>query len=123
MPTNVRVIQHSDFLRASADGRVDLGAAIRLLQSVATAAAPLDDYEVLIDIRDTVGRLDPDELQQLATSLSRFDRTFLRKTAVLCPPERFDNGHLFSVLAANRGFSGVRAFLDYENAMEWLLAG
>ena len=48
--------------------------------------------------------------------------TFLRKTAVLCPRERFDNARFFSLLAASHGFRGVRAFLAYEDAMEWLLA-
>jgi hypothetical protein len=46
----------------------------------------------------------------------------MRKTAVLCPRERFDNAKLFSLLAGNRGFRQFRAFLSYEDAMEWLLA-
>src|SRR4051812_27967148 len=57
MATNVRVIRPSDFLRANADGRVDLEGAKGLLAKVATAAAALQDYEVLIDIRDAVGHL------------------------------------------------------------------
>jgi hypothetical protein len=72
MATNVRVIRLSDFLRANAEGRVDLEAAKGLLRKVATAAASLQDYEVLIDIRDVVGRLTTDDVQELAESLVEF---------------------------------------------------
>jgi hypothetical protein len=121
MSTNVRVIQPLDFLRVRADGRVDLQMASALLVQVAAAAAPLDEYEVLIDIRDVVGQLTPDEVCELAESLDQFRSTFLRKTAVLCPRERFDNARFFSLLAGNHGFHRIRAFLTYEDAMEWLL--
>ena len=122
MSTNIRVIQTSDFLRARADGRVDLEKARSLLAEVAAAAAPLDEYQVLIDIRDVVGQLTPDEVCELAGSLDQFRSTFLRKTAVLCPRERFDNARLFSLLAGSHGFRSIRAFFSYEDAMEWLLA-
>ena len=122
MSTNVRVVRPSEFLRVRADGRVDLDMAKAMLERVAAAAAPLDDYEVLIDIRDVVGRLTSDEVCELAGSLDQFHATFLRKTAVLCPRERFDNTRLFSLLAASHGFRRIRAFLSYEDAMEWLMA-
>ena len=35
----------------------------------------------------------------------------------------FDNARFFSLLAASHGFSRIRAFLTYEDAMEWLMAG
>ena len=122
MTTNVRVIHPKDFLRARADGRVDLEMGKKLLADVASAAAPLENYEVLIDIRDAVGQLTPDEVNELAGSLIQFRETFLRKTAVLCPRERFDNARFFSLLAASHGFRRIRAFVTYEDAMEWLLA-
>jgi hypothetical protein len=121
MSTSVRVIRPPDFLRARTDGQVDLGMAKSLLARVAEAAAPLDEYDILIDIRDVVGQLTPDEVSELAGSLDQFRRAFLRKTALLCPRERFDNAKLFSLLAGSHGFRHVRAFLSYEDAMEWLL--
>ena len=122
MSTNVRVVHPSDFLRARADGRVDLEAGKQLLAQVATAAAPLERYQVLIDIRDALGQLTPEDLHELAGSLQGFGDAFLRKTAVLCPRDRFDNARFFSLLAASHGFRRVRAFLTYEDAMEWLMA-
>lgn len=122
MSNHVRVIHASDFLRARADGQVDRETGKELLAKVAAAAAPLEDYQVLIDIRDAVGRLTPEDLHELAGALVAHGPTFLRKTAVLCPRERFDNARFFSLLAASHGFTRVRAFLAYEDAMEWLLA-
>jgi hypothetical protein len=122
MSTNVRVLHPSDFLRARADGRVDLEMGKALLQQLADAAAPLERFEMLIDLRDAVGKLTPEELHELAGSLIRFRKTFLHRTALLCPRERFDNARFFSMLAASYGFARVRAFLAYEDAMEWLMS-
>ena len=123
MGNNVKVIHSADFLRARADGQVDRETGKALLAKVAAAAAPLERYQVLIDIRDAVGRLSPEDLHELAADLVDHGPAFLRKTAVLCPRDRFDNARCFSLLAASHGFSRVRAFLAYEDAMEWLLAG
>jgi hypothetical protein len=122
MPTNVRVVHSWDFVRATADGRVDFDSARNMLRTLAAAAAPLDDCEMLIDIRDAVGHLTPDEIQRLAATLAEFQRTFTRKTAILCPRERFESSFLFSTLAAHHGFGRIRAFIAYEDAMEWLIA-
>ena len=42
------------------------------------------------------------------------------RTAVLCPVAKFDRAKFFVVCAENRGLN-VRAFVSYEDAMEWLL--
>jgi hypothetical protein len=121
MASNVRIVHPSDFLRARADGRIDLAVGKELLEQVARAAAPLENFHVLIDLRDAVGGLTPDDLHELAGSLARFHQTFLHKTAVLCPREGFDNARFFGLLAASHGFRRIRAFLAYEDAMEWLM--
>ena len=122
MSATVRVLHATDFLRARTDGRVDLEMGKELLADLAEAARPLERYEVLIDIRNSIGQLTADELSELAGSLIDFRSTFLHKTAVLCPRERFDNARFFSLLAASHGFARIRAFLSYEDAMEWLMA-
>ena len=121
MPTTVRVIRTPDFLRVRADGHVDLDMGKRLLDEVAAAAGELEEYRVLIDIRDAVGQLKPEDLVALAGSLAGYDQTFHHRTAVLCPRERFDRGRFFALLAAGEGFKNIRAFVGYEDAMEWLM--
>lgn len=121
MPTNLRVIHHADFLRARPDGQVDLDMAQRALAEIAHAAGGLGDFHLLVDIRNLSGSLTPAELHELAASLLPYGETFMRKTAVLCPRERFDHARFFSLLAASHGFTRIRAFLSYEDAMEWVL--
>ena len=122
MSTMVQVIHPSDFLRVRADGQVDLATGKVLLAEIAQAGARLANYQVLIDIRDVEGHFTPDELHELAGTLIQHRDTFLHRTGILCPRERFDNTRFFSLLAASHGFTRVRAFISFEDAMEWLMA-
>ena len=61
------------------------------------------------------------DLWYLAAQLSKVDETFSRKTAVLCPRERFDKAAFFALCAQNRGFP-VRAFTSFEDAIAWPVA-
>ena len=51
----------------------------------------------------------------------RYRKTFARRTAILCPIERFDHARFFALCAEHRGFN-IQAFTSYEEAMEWLLS-
>jgi len=121
MPANLRVVRTPDFLRVRSDGRADLEAGKKLLAEIAEAVAPLGDYCLLVDLRDGTGQLSPDEQLELAGALLCYGGTFMHKTAILCPRERFDHARFFSMLAGLHGFRRIRAFFDYEAAMEWLL--
>jgi hypothetical protein len=120
MATNVKVIHPTEFVRARPDGEVDLETSKRMLGELAAAGSRVEQFHVLIDIRNVSGRLTADNLHELASSLPGYGETFLRRTALLCPRERFDSARLFSLLAAGHGFRQLRAFLTYEDAMEWL---
>jgi hypothetical protein len=122
MPADVKVIHSSDFIRARPDGEADLQLAEKLLKDIAEAGAGLDDFDILVDTRHLKGRLSVTDLWALAEKLVRFRKTFARRTAVLCPLERFDHARFFALCAENRGFN-MHAFTSYEEAMEWLLAG
>ena len=99
MPTNVRIIRPPDFLRATAGGVFDLEAAEKLLAAIATAAQERE-LELLIDTRRAHGAAD---LWFLADRLVRYRGTFERKTAVLCPTEKFDRARFFALCAENKG--------------------
>jgi hypothetical protein len=121
MSTTVRVVHPNDFLRARADGHVDLEAGKALLSQLATASHDLQRFEMLIDLRDATGHLTAEDLYALADSLAEFKSTFSHRTAVLCPRERFDNVRFFSLLASSRGYPHIHAFLAFEDAMDWLM--
>jgi hypothetical protein len=118
--TNVRVIEAKDFVRATPEGQADMATAERLLQDIARAGAGLEDFHVLVDTRRATGGLGANELWSLAQKLAQYRHAFGRKTAILCPLERFDHSRFFALCAENRGFD-VRAFVSYEDAMEWLI--
>ena len=121
MPAPVKVIHARDFVRARPEGVCDLEESIRLLTEIANAAAGLKEHDVVLDVRRVEPGLNVTELWTLAQKLAGFRNAFSRKTAVLCPLERFDNARFFVMCAENHGFN-IRAFTSYEGAMEWILA-
>jgi len=120
MPHSVRVIRPPDFIRARPDGLVDMEAAEKLLADIAATVKGQDDIEILIDTRRAQAELGAADLWFLAERLARYGGSFSRKTAVLCPLEKFDRARFFALCAENKGFN-VMAFTSYEEAMDWLL--
>jgi hypothetical protein len=120
VPANIKVIHARDFVRAQPDGQAHLEKAEQLLRDIAQAGEGLENFEILVDTRDVSGSLSAPDLWTLAERLVRFRKTFARRTAIICPIERFDHSRFFALCAENHGFN-VRAFTSYEDAMEWLL--
>jgi hypothetical protein len=122
MPTNIKIINAQDFVRAAPRGQFDFEMTKNLLMEIASAATSLADFEIIIDTRNAQATLSATDLWYLACELSNLRKTFFhRKTAVLCPLDRFDQAAFFALCAQNEGFQ-VKAFASYEDAMEWLLA-
>jgi hypothetical protein len=119
MPTNVKVIQAHEFVRARPGGVLNMEASEALLLEIAKAAEGLDKAEILIDTRRAEGQLGAADLWFLADRLGKHRHAFSGKTAVLCPMERFDRARFFALLADSKGFD-VEAFTSYEEAMAWL---
>jgi len=120
MRTNVKVIRARDFIRAKPDGEANLEAAEQLLKDIVQAGAGLDEFEILVDTREVFGMLSATDLWTLAERLVRYRHSFARRTAVVCPIERFDHARFFSLCAENHGFN-IQAFTSYEDAIECLL--
>jgi hypothetical protein len=120
MSTSVRVITSRDFIRATPDGVPDIKRAEDLLAEISRRGESLEDFEVLIDTRQVKGMLTAGELWYLSEQLAKYRRAFSRRTAVLCPVEKFDHTRFFALCAENHGLN-VRAFDSYEDAMEWLI--
>src|SRR5947207_15116561 len=121
MPAHVKVIRAREFVRATPDGAANLESAAQLLQDIARAGRGLEDYEVLVDIREVSGRLSASDIWMLTEKLVRLRESFARRTAILCPLERFDHARFFALCAENKGFN-IQAFTSSEDAMEWLIA-
>ena len=122
MPTNVRIIRAQDFIRANPQGVLDLTASEKLLADIVHAAASIEDYQVLLDTRQAVTVLSTSDLYYLAQKVFEHAGAFSRRTAVLCPVERFDHARFFAMCTKSHNLN-VRPFTSYEEAMEWLIAG
>jgi hypothetical protein len=120
MPATVRIIHATDFLKATAEGELDLKESARLLAEI-VSATDLVDYELVMDTRKAHSSMSVTDLWYLAAEISKVGKNLPRKTAILCPRERFDFAAFFSLCAQNRGYS-VRAFTSFEDAMEWLIS-
>ena len=87
---------------------------------IAAAGAHLEEYTVLIDLREVKSRLTTSDIYDLAAGLVRYGDTFHRKTAVLARvDEDLTQAKFFETAAQNRGFN-VKAFTVFEDALNWL---
>ncbi len=120
MPTDIRLIHASDFVRATANGELDYETSKKTLIEIASAASHLVKYEILLDTRKAQSRMSVTDLWYLVGELSKLGEAFRRKTAVLCPVEQFDNAAFFQLCAENQGFR-IKAFTSFEAAIDWLI--
>jgi hypothetical protein len=120
VPTNIKIIQARDFISARPGGVLDLHASEKLLEDIVSSSTSLDQFHVLLDTRRTLASLSTTDLWCLSQKLMHADAAAMHKTAVLCPHERFDHARFFAMCAEHRGLN-IRAFLAYEDAMQWLI--
>jgi len=120
MPSDVRIIHAQEFLHATPSGQLDLDRTKSVLLEIALAAAPSNDYDIILDTRNAQSDMDVSDLWDLAAELHRYRQAFARKTAVLVPQERADYAGYFALCARERGFE-VSAFTHLGDAMDWLL--
>ena len=120
MPTNIRIIHAHEFFKATPDGQLNLDQAREILREISSAEGPSLDYDVILDVRRAESKLSTADLWNLAAELDNLRQAFSRKTAVLCPSERFDLAEFFALCAQNRGVR-VKAFSSFEDAINWLV--
>jgi hypothetical protein len=119
MPTEVRIVHARDFVRAKPEGQIDLEESTRLLVAIAAAGARLDAFDVVLDTRKLQSQLSVTDLWYLAKRFAEQPALARSRIAVLCPLVKFDRSQFFAVCAENRGLR-VRAFVSYEEVMDWL---
>jgi len=119
MPTDIRIISACDFVRATAYGEFDFEMSKQALIEVASATTHLVNCRILLDTRKAQIEIPVAGLWHLARELSNLGKAFYRRTAVLCPTERFDDAAFFALCGQNRGFR-MQAFTSFEDAIDWL---
>jgi hypothetical protein len=122
MPSHIKIIRAHEFIKATPDGELDFEETKKLLIGIANAstAAPMDDYEIIIDLRKAHSALTKNDLYNLVNELGKFRKIFSRKMAIICPFDRFNDNEFFALCAQNKGFQ-VSAFTSFVDAWEWLI--
>ena len=121
MPTNVAIVHTSDFIRATADGRLDLDLSRKLLVGVVSATQSAGEHNVLIDTRAAAPtRLSRTDLWKLGVAAGTKPALARGRVALLVPVDKQDDAEFFESVARLEG-ANVRAFSDFESAIAWLI--
>jgi hypothetical protein len=121
MPAHIRIIQATEFLKVTTHGTLDLKESERVLLQLAAIHPSSPDFEAILDNRHIRSLLSVQDLCYFAAELSKIRILAGRKTAVLCPRERFDYAKFPALCAENRGLQ-LQAFTSFEEAIVWLTA-
>jgi len=116
----LQLVKAGDFIKSTPTGNLDMNASKLGFAEIAVTGADLLDYTVLIDLRDVKSQLSATNINDLASELVKYGKTFQRKTALLVrADENIDQARLFEVAAHNLGFN-VTIFTVFEDAIIWL---
>lgn len=116
----LQIIEAGDFIHSTPAGDLDMKASKAGLARIAATGTDLQDYTVLIDLRDVTSRLSTPDIYELGSELVTLGNTFRRKTAVLFGADGDgDQTTFFENVSLNQGVT-VRAFSVFEDALTWL---
>jgi hypothetical protein len=121
MDLNLRLIHAKDFLQTTPTGEIDLETSKRFILELAREHQSPSQYDVLIDTRQTTGRLTLFDMVEMINVMIEHRESFRSKAAILTSPgPHFDHAKFMELYANNRGFR-IGAFDDFEEAMNWLM--
>jgi hypothetical protein len=102
-------------------GELDLDTSKRLILNLAREHASPGQYDVLIDTRQTTGKLTLFDIAEMVNVMIEHRGSFRSKVAVLTSHDyKFEHAKFMELYANNRGFQ-IGAFDDFEEAMNWLM--
>ena len=121
MDLNLRLIHSKDFLKTTPTGEIDLETSKRLILKFAREHASPSQYDILVDTRQTTGRLTLFDMAEMVSVMIEHRESFRSKVAILTSHGyQFDHAKFMRLYAANRSFK-VGAFDNFEEAMNWLM--
>lgn len=115
------VININEFLKIKPTGEFDRQETLKVLNELSELIATSDDSKILFDVRQAFPSLPLTifDIYEFVDELVKGRTTFHNKIAVLTRGDyQFDNAKFFELCAKNRGFK-VKAFTDFEEAVEW----
>jgi hypothetical protein len=121
MSYDLHMIKTSDFIRLDGQGKPDMIESRRALERVAKACIDRGCSCMLLDVRNVYSNLRASDLYHLVTAFPEIGLTADHRVAVLHRYVGGERAEFFATLAWARGWN-VRAFDDYEEAIDWFSA-
>jgi hypothetical protein len=120
MSYDLHIVRPADFVRLDAHGRINLEESRRMLASVARECAQRGVPCTLIDARDVEpGVLSLNDLYLLAREFRELGFEKKHRLAILHRYSSSERAEFFAMCASDGGWD-VRAFENFEEAIDWL---
>jgi hypothetical protein len=121
VPTNITIVHTQDFIRATPDGALDLAASRKILTDLVSMIRTAGAHSVLIDTRGAEsGRLSKSDLFQLGVAVGTQSALTRGRLALLVPLDNKADAEFFEAVARLEG-ANLRAFAEFESAINWLI--
>ena len=123
MPIELQIIRAQEFVRVGTKGKADLQASKEALAKLAAACLKRSINQALLDLREVhLGPkpvFTPKDLAVLVNTFPESGFTHQQRLALLYRSDPHRRARMFAFLAILHGWN-VRAFDDYEAALNWL---
>jgi len=121
MDLNIRIIHAREFLKTTPTFEVDLETSKQFFLKLAQENATPRQYDLLIDLRRTIGILSFLEVLEVVNVVIEHRDSFRTKVAILTEPgAKLENARFAALYAKNRGLQ-MEAFTDFERTINWLM--
>jgi hypothetical protein len=118
-PYNLHIIRHNDFIRLDGKGGLDLQATKQVLSNLAKACIESGVSCALVDVRRATSPLNLSDLYHLVLAFKEMGFRTDERLAVLHRYSAGEKAEFFAMCSVDHGWN-VRAFDEYEDAIEWL---
>jgi hypothetical protein len=121
MGTKIKIDNSQKIIKRAVTGVLHTDRAIKLVRELSLAAELQNDYDILMDLRESVTAPEMTDLMAIMSAWSRLAGGFDNKIAVIFPKneEHTRFAQLFRACMEAQGFD-FRQLFDYDTAIEWL---
>ena len=121
MTTGVTIDNDRKIIQRKMTGELYTDRSLQLVRELSLSVDIYQDYNVLVDMRETETRPEMLDLLAIASECSKLKSNFDNKIAFLIPDteERIQFAQLFKTCMQAQGFR-FDQFFDHDTAMQWL---
>ena len=121
MIAEINIDNDNKIVGRTLSGEIDTAQALKLALNISHSVKLNQDYNILIDIRDTTFYPEMVDLFEIAEEFSKLLLDFNQRIAIIIPntEQRKQVAKLFQICMEAENFN-IMHFIDYDDAIEWL---